>query len=175
MIEAVLPTKHITLRGFTLPLDGVPLDVSDMIDQRGEAMATAMAPIKFDFVYADIRVSCRCDQQDGGGSHLRILGNAGVLPYTAESPSARAAIHAIVEAANQVLGPTFRLTNGHILMSGERTLPPPVNATALVSEVVRFLVPAKPYLSVIADVVRPPMAPAEGGDTQPVRLEWRRR
>lgn len=159
--------RHITFCGQPLPVD-----ISTLVETETAALGLTLEPIQFDFTYRDIRVACRCEDSAGETATLKLVGNAGVMPFTAESPLARAAIQQIVLAANDALGrPLFRLAHGHILLGSEAPLPRPVSATKLVSAIVAFLIPARPYLDIIAEVVRPPLAPGDGG----LRPEWRRR
>ena len=52
-------------------------------------------------------------------------------------------------------------------------MPRPLTATVLVTAATNFLIPARPYLDLIAEVVRPPLAPAKPGESS-VRPGWRR-
>ncbi len=135
-----------------------------------------LAPIQFDFVFADIRFACRCEDgpSDGDGeAQLKVVGDAGALPFTAESPGGRAALAAIIAAGNDHLGPVFKVTQGRKLVGTECDLRRPVTATGLMSTVVAFVLPTRPYLDLIAEVVRPPMQAAKPGEN-PLRPAWRR-
>jgi hypothetical protein len=156
--------KHLTFGGRSLPID--------LVGAEADSLGRALSPAQFDFTYRQIRFACRCDET-AGQPHLKLVGDVGPLPFSAESPTARAAIQAIVDSANATLGPVFRLTNGRVLLGGEGDLPSPVTATDLISAVVRFVLPARPYLELIAEVVRPPMAPAKPGEAH-LREAWRR-
>jgi hypothetical protein len=152
----------------------LPLDIDAIVDD--EAMSLAQAPIQFDFAYRGIRFACRCEQQDGGAM-LKLVGDAGAMPFSAESSEARMAVQAIVEHANGTLaaapGPAIRLTHGRILLGTERLLPMPITAVSLVAAIARFVVPALPYLTLLAEVVRPPLQPAKPGESA-LQPGWRR-
>ncbi len=153
----------------------LPLGIGAIVDD--DAMGRALAPIQFDFAYRGLRFACRCDQH-AGGAVLKLVGDAGAMPFSAESPDARAAVQAIVDHANATLpsapGPALRLTRGRILLGTERELPSPLTAVSLVAAVARCLVPAQPYLALLAEVVRPPLQPARPGESA-LQPAWRRR
>ncbi len=129
--------------------------------------------VQFDFNFRSVRIAGRYEEADGG-AHLKIVGDVGPMPFSAESPAARAGLARIVEAATSRSGPLFRIARGRILLGAEQTILPPVTATALVATITRILLPAVPYLDLIALYIRPPLAPAKRGESA-VRPEWRRR
>ncbi len=178
LVSAIVPRSCSRMpapQRLTFGSRSLPLDIGAIADD--EAMNLAFAPIQFDFAYRGVRFACRCEQHDGG-TLLKLVGDAGALPYTAESPEARAAVQAIVDHANATLpsapGPALRLTRGRILLGTERELPSPLTAVSLVAAVARCLVPAQPYLALLAEVVRPPLQPAKRGESA-LQPEWRRR
>lgn len=152
----------------------IPLGIGAIVDD--DAMSLALAPIQFDFAYCGVRFACRCEQH-ADGAVLKLVGDAGAMPFTAESPSARTAVQSIVDHANGTLpgtpGPALRLTQGRILLGTEHQLPSPITAVALVAAIARFLVPALPYLGLLAEVVRPPLQPAKRGESA-LQPGWRR-
>jgi hypothetical protein len=128
--------------------------------------------LQFDFTYRHIRFACRYQDDENGGI-LRLAGDAGPLPYTAESPAARAGLGTIVADANDLLGPTFRFSQGRILLIASCPVSRPLTASAVVAAVAAVLLPATPYLDLISVYVRPPCAPAKPGESA-LRPEWRR-
>lgn len=158
--------KKLSLGGFALPLD---------IESLENLPVPPGGIIQFDFSYRDIRFTCRYQEDDGGGGGtLRLAGDVGPLPFTAESPAARAGLGQIVIEANDVLGPTFRFSQGRILLLAGEPVAPPLTATHVVSAAAATLIPAAPYLDLIAVYVRPPLAPARPGESA-LRAEWRRK
>lgn len=157
--------KKMTLGGIALPLDI-------------ETLETLPVPpggiIQFDFSYRDIRFTCRYQDENGGGGTLRLAGDVGPLPFSAESPAARAGLAQIVLDANDVLGPTFRFSQGRILLLAGEPVMPPLTATNVVAAAATILVPATPYLDLIAVYIRPPLAKARPGESA-LRAEWRRK
>jgi len=160
-------TKHLVFGG-----QSIPLDLGAFVAAEAGALARKLAPIKFDFTWADIRFVCRCEDS-GEILSLKLIGDVGPLPFTAESPGGRAALQAILDSANGVLGPIFKIGRGRILLNHDRTMPRPLTAAALVATAAILLIPARPYLDLIAEVVRPPLAPAKPGEGA-VRAGWRR-
>lgn len=162
-------TNAFTLAGVTLPLD------IDAVLEEAEAPPLSLkdGPVAFDFGFRFVRFAARLERQ-GEFTGLRMAGDLGPLPFSAESPAARAGLTRIVEAGNSVLGAgTFRVAQGRILLGGDMVMPSPPTAVSLVSAVARFLVPATPYMELIAMYIRPPLAPARPGESA-VRPEWRR-
>ena len=153
---------------FSLGGKALPFDVESVL---GEADAPPLSlsdgAIAFDFGFRFIRFAGKVEEADGA-AHLKLVGDLGPMPFSAESQAAR------VAAGNEVLGDgCFRLVQGRILLGGDLTLALPVSAVGLVSAVSRFLVPAISYLELIALYIRPPLAPARPGESA-VRPEWRR-
>jgi hypothetical protein len=156
--------KHVVIGGMCLPLDVEALE-SLPINPGGV--------IQFTFLFANISFAARYDEGERGG-RLRLVGDVGPLPYSAESPEARAGLAQIIRAANDVLGPCFRTAQGRILLGADEQIAHPVTAVSLISRVAASLIPATPYLDLISVYVRPPLEKARPG-TSAVRPEWRRR
>jgi hypothetical protein len=162
-------TKTFTLGGKALPVDLHTV----WTDDDGQALTVADGIIQFDFGYRDIRFVGRMEQT-GGRAHLKLAGDLGPLPFSAESPAARAGLLRIIDAAAADLGDApFRVIQGRLLLGGDLDIPVPVSATGLVSSVARFLLPTCPYLDLIALYLRPPLATAKPGESA-VRPEWRK-
>jgi hypothetical protein len=163
-------SKSLTLGGLSLPLDTQAILSGD--DAPTLAMGDGI--IKFDFGFRQVRFVGQLDMARGK-ARLRLVGDLGPMPFSAESTAARAGLARIVEAANTHLGAgTFRVTLGRVLLGGDFAIPVPVDATGLVTGSTRFLVPALPYMELIALYVRPPLAPARVGESA-VRPEWRKK
>lgn len=158
-----------SLGGMSLPLD------IDAVLEGAEAPPLSLdkGPVAFDFGFRFVRVVARLERH-GAAAVLKLVGDLGPMPYSAESPAARTGLARIVDAGNSALGGgTFRVVQGRILLGGEAPVPCPVAAVGLVSAVIRFLAPATPYMELVAMYVRPPLAPAKPGESA-VRPEWRR-
>ena len=159
---------------FTLGGKALPLDMDSVL---GEADAPPLSlvegAIAFDFGFRFIRFAGKVEETEGA-ARLKLVGDLGPMPFSAESQAARAGLLRIVAAGNEVLGAgCLRIVQGRILLGGDMVPPMPVSAVGLVSEVSRFLVPAVPYLELISLYIRPPLAPARPGESA-VRPEWRR-
>jgi hypothetical protein len=160
--------SQITLGGKTFPID-----LQGMAADAGSPLSKGDGLVQFDFNFRSIRIAGRYVEA-GGSAHLKIVGDVGPMPFSAESPAARAGLARIVEAATSAAGPLFRITHGRILLGAEQDIVPPVTATALVSAVAHVLIPVTPYLDLIALYVRPPLEPHKKGEGA-LRPEWRRR
>jgi hypothetical protein len=157
-------------RTLTIGGQALPLDATDIATGRD----ISLSPVSFDFVYGDIKMRGRC-VPDEDGATVRVTGNVGPLPFTAESPDARIAVQAIVDDANAVTGTeVFRVVNGHVMLATECRVALPVSAVGLVSAVAAQLLPIRPYLALMAEVVRPPLQAAGPGESV-LRPGWRRR
>jgi hypothetical protein len=158
-----------SLGGMTLPLD------IDAVLEGAEAppLSIGDGPVAFDFGFRFVRFAARLEQV-GASVHLKLVGDMGPMPFSAESPTARSGLARIVEAGNSVLGVgTFRIALGRILLGGDVSVPAPVSAVGLVTAVTRFLAPATPYMELVSMYVRPPLAAGRPGESA-VRPEWRK-
>lgn len=156
--------KKFTLGGIALPMDIESLE------------ALPVPPggiIQFDFTWHQLHVACRY-QNGGNGGVLRLAADVGPLPFTAESPTARAGLVRIAAAANDLLGPTFRVSQGRMLLVASEPVQPPLTATHVVAAAAAMLIPVVPYLDLISLYVRPPLAMTRPGESA-LRPEWRRR
>lgn len=156
--------KHVVIGGLCLPLDVETLE-SLPVNPAGL--------IQFDFSYRSIRFAVRYAEREADGQ-IKIVGDAGPLPFSAEAPAARAGLVQIMLEANDVLGPRFRLADGRILLGAEMIIAPPMTATKLIGVVASVVLPAIPYLDLIAVYIRPPLAPAAPG-VPALRPEWKRK
>lgn len=156
--------KHLIVGGMCLPLDMEAL----------EALPINPGGIfQFDFTFHDIRFAIRYEEKDDHG-HLRVVGDVGPMPFSAESPAARAGLNQIMRAANDALKSRFRIAQGRLVLGTEVEIDRPVTATKLISTVAMLIIPATPYLDLVALYLRPPMAPAKPGQPA-LRPEWRRK
>jgi hypothetical protein len=150
----------------------LPLDLRTIAGGGTPPSAPAHGPITFDFAFRGNRFGGRYDDSDGRGS-LKVVADLGPLPYSAESPEARAGLLCIVEAANQSIGPVFRIALGRILIGTEHTVDLPVTAIGLVTAAAQVLLPFGPYIDLVATYLRPPLAIKPGESA--LRPEWRRK
>lgn len=159
---------------FSLGGMSLPLDIDAVLEEaEAQPLSSGDGPVAFDFGFRFIRFVARLEQS-GTTALLKLVGDMGPMPFSAESPAARSGLARIVEAGNSVLGAgTFRINQGRILLGGETSVSTPVAAVGLVSAVTRFLAPAIPYMELISMYVRPPLVPARPGESA-VRPEWRK-
>lgn len=130
---------------------------------------TGKTGVDFTFTYLSLPLSCHCEG-DGEKAVLSVFGPIGPIPYTAESLSARNAVLAIVEAANNDLGEIFSVIDGKIVMKREFTFFTKVNIANLVAALAGALVPLKPYIKTFGRYI---VLPAEGKNAGKVRSMWR--
>lgn len=149
--------KHLIVGGMCLPLDMEALEALP-INPGGV--------FQFDFTFHDIRFAIRYEEKDEHGQ-LRVVGDVGPMPFSA-------GLNQIMRAGNDALQSRFRVAQGRVLLGTEVDIDRPVTATKLISAVAMLIIPATPYLDLIALYLRPPMAPAKPG-LPALRPEWRRK
>ena len=133
----------------------LPLDLSAIaVDAEGPLVATKQRDFSFRFTYRRTVLSIHFCA--GDAPCVEIRGQLGAMPFSAESPGARFALGAILDAANSHLGAGFCVIAGRIWLSGTVPLDGPVTAVDLVSLLSAFLVPRKPYLELIDIYLEPP-------------------
>lgn len=148
-------TKRFALGGIELPAD---------IDAL-EALPSSGGLLTFDFTYRGIRFTGDCKDQGDGTARLKLAGDIGPVPFSAEAPAARVGMAHITMHANNLLGQRFRLAGGRLLFSGMADCPAPVNATALVAAAAGILIPAAPYFELLSVYMDPGVG---------IRAEWLR-
>lgn len=127
----------------------LPLDPGAVaVDADGTLAGTRQRDFSFRFTYRRIVLSVRF--LAGVAPCVEIHGQLGAMPFSAETPGARFALSAILNAANSHLGDGFCVVAGRICLSGTVPLEGAVTAVALVRVLTAFLVPRKPYLELIS-------------------------
>lgn len=114
-------------------------------------------PIQFSFVHRGVLVAVTVEEV-GGVRRVRLFGNLGLLPYSAESRERRAGALQVLQAAAQTLNGRFRVTSDQkILLTCEADLPSDLVLTPpnLLARVTAMLVAAKPYLDLLTLYVTP--------------------
>ncbi|HIJ63142.1 MAG TPA: hypothetical protein HPQ04_10670 [Rhodospirillaceae bacterium] len=141
-------------RQFSLILgnERLPLDLHAVAaDAEGRLAGAKARDIAFRFTYRHIPLSVRI--RAGDSPVVEIQGQIGPMPFSAESASARVTLTAVLAAANEHLGETFRVVGGRIRISGTVAPDNPVTAVGLVTALTAFLLPRKPYLTIIDSVL----------------------
>lgn len=114
--------------------------------------------LEFTFEYRGFLFAVRTESDDHNG-HMRFHAHLGNLPYTAESSARRADALAIVAAAGRALGGRVQTTREQrILLCEEMRFEEPLTPVVLMSSTVRLLLEATPFLDLLAQVVKPPVA-----------------
>ncbi|MTJ84020.1 MAG: hypothetical protein F8N37_23790 [Telmatospirillum sp.] len=121
------------------------------LDDADASQAMASRDFQFRFVYQRIPFSVTCRDADATeGALLHVTGDVGVMPFSAESVTARSGLKTVIEAANRHLGDRFAITAGRIRVAAGLPVPRPVTAVGIVSALTLFLLPVRPYLETIA-------------------------
>ncbi len=151
-----------TAADFVEFVDGRPAGIgvrSLAVDGQGRlARRPESTPLDFTFEYRGFLFAVRAESDDHNG-RMRFHAHLGNLPYSAESSGKRADTLAIVAAAGQALGGRVHLTpEQRILLLEEMRFDAPLTPVVLISNIVRLLLEAKPFLELLARVVEPPAA-----------------
>ncbi len=137
----------------------------------GEMVWQREDSVKFQFTYMEIPVTARYEKREAEGL-LDLAGLVGTLPYSSESRTARVNVQAILDAANDSLGPVFVLTADHqILLEARRTLDAPVTTVGVLACLASVLCRLEPYLECIRVFLAPPASPQAA--RHPVQPAWR--
>jgi len=154
--------KKISLAGIQLPLDVNALEAVPAFSKRS---------VKFFFTYRHIRFAA-CFEDDGQHCHMKIVGDAGIMPFSAESPVARAHMTRILRAGGSRLGGALREVGGRIVVGRDIQMDRPITGVLVMTGLTRALLPLVPYLDLLSTYVRPPMEPSRAGERS-IRPEWR--
>ncbi|MBF0391854.1 MAG: hypothetical protein HQL38_04155 [Alphaproteobacteria bacterium] len=155
-------SPYVLLGHLPLPMDVGELPELDAVADPEIVLHTVEnGPVSFRFVYKDVPFAASY-VDNGVQARFTMTGNVGPLPYSAENGMARAGVRAILESANRVLGPVFRLSpERRVQLCCDVAIERPVTAVIMVAAIARFLVPAAPYLDCIA-AYRPTRAKRTG-------------
>lgn len=147
----------------------LPLELRALVGRDGAG--GDVLGLDFTFTFMSVAFNGRFESGQGGGT-LTLSATLGPLPFSAESPAARAALLAIVDAAGRHLGAFHIAPGGKIALASRIPMTAPVSADALIAAIVAALVRWKPYFTVIFAYLVPPDETAPG--TSRVRSSWRR-
>lgn len=151
MSTAIVPRAVADISGQLAGLDGLDLDGSGRLGERLRA-----GPVNFSFQYKGFLFAGRTETAQEG-TRLRLHAHLGNLPYSAESGYARANAAAIVAAASRKLGGRVVVSpSQRIFLIDEREFDQPLTPVLLVTTTTRLVLEAKPYLELLAVVVKPP-------------------
>ena len=161
-------------KGFSLTLGDrhFPVDIHALaVDGEGHELGGSSQRIAFRFTYRNVPFTARFEEA-AEGPGLDLHGDVGPMPYSAESALARLELQTIVNAANEDLGNLLMIADGRILIVGSARLTSPVTAAALISSIVLFLLPLKPYLETFEVFLQPP-GEAKTATQTALRPAWR--
>jgi hypothetical protein len=141
-----MSTTHLPSGAETLP---IPLQRLK-IDADGKLVHQSVdGPVRFEFSFRDIAFTAQFEERDGA-AQLRLVGDLGNLPFSAEGRIARHNILAIVKSANQVTGDSFHVTEqGRLLLRRAAMLENPVTGSGLITGVISALHMINAYLDLV--------------------------
>ena len=114
---------------------------------RGELLGRdGSDPVAFRFVLREVPFCCTVERPEGQPV-LRLTGDLGALPYTAEGTERRRAMQAVVAAARERSGLDWQVTpQRQIQVRGGISLPSPLTPVAMILGAVTLLLRALPFL-----------------------------
>ncbi len=126
-----------------------------LIDDRGDLTpAGSISKLQFGFVVGDVAYHAQLHSL-GDRMSLLIQGDIAAVPYTAESPSGRRAIIALVGTMKpQPWGACGLSENYRITVAGEIPIASPANPISLFSSAVRFALQSRPFCQRIQQELR---------------------
>lgn len=144
------------------PRDSLP-DFDEILQtaRSNLAEATPALPINFRFVWQQMGCVARVDKTDKG-LRLRLVGDLGPVPFSAESPDTRDRLLELARWSTRSAGCRFTVSpRRHLNLLGELPVTEPLTGAAILSAAVHFLVDARPYVT-LAREVRGAAAPVTG-------------
>lgn len=110
-------------------------------------------PIEFWFRSCGVRFHAHLERR-GADSTLVIEGDLGPMPFRGETPDLRDRIVTIMWANSLYDAPIFAVSRGnHMLVRAPIPVTPPFTAATLIGGATNFVVLARPYLELIAEVL----------------------
>lgn len=135
------------------PGDALP-DFDQLLETARSGLASAMRapPINFRFVWHHMGCVARVDKTDKG-LRLRLVGDLGPVPFSAESPETRGRLLELARWSTRSAGCRFAVSPRRRLnLLGELPVGEPLTGAAILSAAVRFLVDVKPYVALAREV-----------------------
>lgn len=140
---------------FVLGRQVLPLDIHAIAaDAEGHLLKVSWeGPVRFRFDYGGWLVEAVLTED--GTTRLELSADLGAMPFTAEARTERASLQAIVDSGNGHLGGIFTVTRDRrIRLTVAGGVDGPLTAVGLVATVTRLLLPATPYLDLLAVFLR---------------------
>ncbi|MBI4969176.1 MAG: hypothetical protein HZC25_13755 [Rhodospirillales bacterium] len=151
-----------------LPLDTqtvpIPLHRLGVDDQGRVIQRERQGPVRFQFDYKGMTFDGVLDDRPDS-AQLTLSLDFGPLPFSAKSPQARFNLARVMEVAKEKVGSDLSLSKDEeILFSRTVNLEPPVSAASLVTAIATAILPAEPFLELVATLMpkkalRTPFAP----------------
>lgn len=148
MTETSPGTPPVPPPGDTLP------DFDELLQtaQSGLARVMPTPPINFRFVWHQMGCVARVDKTDKG-LRLRLVGDLGPVPFSAESPTTRDRLLELARWSTRSAGCRFAVSPRRRLnLLGELPVAEPLTGVSILSAAVRFLVDVNPYVALAREV-----------------------
>jgi hypothetical protein len=133
----------------------LPIEVGSVkLNEDGHLVRRADGgPIEFWFRSYGVRFHAQVARQ-GEDSALVVEGDLGPMPFRGETPDLRDRIVTIMWANHLYDAPIFTVSRGnHMLVRASVPVSPPFTAATLIGGATNFVVLARPYLELIAEIL----------------------
>jgi len=154
-----IEAKFLTLGNQSLPLDIHHLGLAEVDGPPSHSFGFAFTWQQFRFA---VRYQDNQGQEPQGQAYMDLSADLCPLPFSSESPQARIDLKAIMDAANQMLGPVIQLNKGQLRLNARLKVQPPVTAVGMVTPLTGFLIRLRPYLDCLGVIVCPPLESKPG-------------
>ena len=152
MDSVVAITHHVELINRLGPPLSLELDRLALPKAMGMSTSTTNA-IKFRFTYRDVPFDGQAERR-GSAAALRLTGDLGPLPFSAQGAVRRRRALRTLAAASHATGLDWALTaTQKISVSGETELPRPLTPAAMVVGAIGLLLRGERYLTLLLDVL----------------------
>jgi hypothetical protein len=109
-------------------------------------------PINFRFQWQGIPFAARVVVTDDGATRLRLVGDLGPVPYSAENPRGRDRLMSLVQWRGAAKPCRFAMgQRQHLNLLGDTDVAAPLTGTAIIAAAAKLLLQARPHLDLAAE------------------------
>lgn len=124
---------------------------------KAKQIAGKSESFEFSFEYLEFLFAVKASA-DGDKTNMQVHANLGYVPYTVEGANRRVTAMEILGAAVEHMGGRVKISpQQRILLYEDYVFDEPLTPIMILTKATTFMLRAKPFLQVMARVVRPPM------------------
>lgn len=129
-----------------------PLDLDRFGASFGLGPGRSSGPLAFRFCFKEVPFAAQIEQRQDRAA-LKLAGDLGTLPFSAENPRRRRRLRRVLAAARHAAGVRWEITGDHhIRVAGETLLDLPLTPMAVIAAATALLLLSRPYLELIVAV-----------------------